>query len=185
MSYELSNLQTKLLDSRILDINGSVDGKMVLYVREALTILATMGSPPIEVRICSSGGGADAGLDIYDLLRLYKGKKTGIVFCYARSMAAIILQACDQRHCARHAVVLIHHVNVSEGNVKYLNLDFLNSKKKINELIKDMKRWQLRLYRILEECSGKPRKLIRQICSKDEDMSAEEARRLGLIDKII
>ena len=184
MPYQLSAIQAALLDKRTLDLNGRIEGDMVMYVREALMMLTGLGSPEIEVRISSSGGNCHAGFDIYDLLRLYKGKKTGVVVCYSRSMAVIILQACDIRCCARHAKILIHHPSARDNREEPLNIDFLSTEKSVRKLVSDMRRDQNRIYQVLKRC-GQTAKAIRRVCLKDEDMSAEEAKEFGLIDKII
>ena len=76
---ELDETQQKLLKSGIIDIGGSVDADMALYVREALLRLRAEGNPPVSLHITSSGGSVSIGLDIYDTIRLYLGQKTGIV----------------------------------------------------------------------------------------------------------
>ena len=55
-------------------------------------------------------------MDAYDMLKYYKGKKTGIVVGFAMSMAAILLQTCDERKAYRHAGILIHHI--AQGSVE-------------------------------------------------------------------
>ncbi len=178
--YSLSRVQADLLKKNIIDLQGDVDGDMVLYVHDALAELIAKGSPNIDVLISSGGGKVLAGLDICDLLRFYKGKKTGIILCYAKSMAAIILQVCDKRLCAKHARVLIHHINGGS-----FTLDQLRSKKTMKAIKRGMERDQAQLYSILAEKTGQSRKKIVKACRKDRDMSAREALKFGLIDEII
>lgn len=176
----LNSIQEKLLERHIIDLEGEVKDVMVIYVREAIMRLIADGSPPITVCLTSSGGSVDIGLDIYDFLRLYKGKKTGIVAGYSQSMAAIILQACDVRQCMRHSSVLIHHVQRRK-----VSLDDLRSPGKIKKVRDDLEKSQEKLYAILEKRTGKSRKEITDVCAKDTDMTSEEALAFGLIDEII
>lgn len=163
-----------------LYITSTVDGDLYTKVARAIAYLNTKSSPDIDVVIDSSGGSVDYGLDIYDVLRLYKGKKRGLVVCKAASMAAIILQVCDVRRCAQHAGVLIHHVSRRD-----VSLDELTSKRKLNALIDRLKLQQEKLYRILVEKTGKTRAQIVRACSKDEFMNPTQALDFGLIDEIV
>ncbi|MBU4082650.1 ATP-dependent Clp protease proteolytic subunit [Patescibacteria group bacterium] len=176
----LDETQLRLLEKGIVDLSGEVDGDMAQYVREAIIRLITKDSPEIKILITSSGGAVDIGLDIYDALHAYQGRKTGIVYGYARSMAAVILQACDERQCACHAHIMIHHIYH-----KNVSLDILRSAKKLKEIKSEMEESQNKIYRILSKRSGKNENEIREKCVKEQEMSSEKALEFGLIDKII
>jgi ATP-dependent Clp protease, protease subunit len=178
--YMLSEVQRGLIEQGIIDLSGDVDDEMADYVREALTILKAKGSPDITVEITSDGGDTDAGLNITDMLRLYSGKKSGKIIGFAHSMAAVILQVCDERLCARHATVMIHHLYHDE-----VSLDTMKSESRLKETIADMEKTQNRIYAIICDRTGKDRKTIRKKCKEERDMNAEEALNFGLIDKII
>jgi len=167
-------------DSPAIDISGEVNGEMLQYVRAAVMFLRSRGTPAVDVTISSPGGRVSEGLDIYDLLRLYPGKKVATVFDRAASMGALILQACDVRKCARHAGVLIHHISTSN-----VTLDVLRSPKKLAKLRDDMERDQNQLYKILSDKTGQPITTIRRECAKDRMMDADEALKFGLIDEIV
>ncbi len=177
---QLSDVQRGLLEKNTVDLQGEVDEQMVRYVREALLRLTVKGSPPITVFITSGGGSAGIGLDIYDDLMMYSGKKVGLVGGFARSMAAVILQACDLRLAMRNARLLIHHVSRRE-----VSLDVLRNAKKVEKLRQDVERRQSSIDRILAQRTGKTVLAIRKQCEKDEDMRSEEALRFHLIDKIV
>jgi len=168
-----------LLRERIVVLKGKVDGNMVMHTYRCLAILEGQGSPDIEVRIFTDGGSVRAGLDIYDAIRRYKGKKTGVVYAYARSMGAVILQACDERVCLPHASVLIHHVNTQS-----VSLDVLEDEERFSNLRSSMWNDQKAIYAILIERTGKGEEEIRDTCKKDKDMTATEALAFGLIDRI-
>lgn len=177
--YELSKVQADLLERGIVDLNGDIDAEMASYFRTCLTILKSKGSPDIIVEITSSGGFVGRGLDIFDMLRLYEGKKSGKVVGFAESMAAVVLQACDKRSCAKHAHILVHYIK------KDIGLDWLKDRKKLKKEIDDVQKDQNRIYEIFRNRTGKSISAIKKICRAAESMTAEEAKKFGLIDKII
>jgi ATP-dependent Clp protease protease subunit len=175
-----SKLQLDLIRERVVDMSGEVDGDMARYTREALLRLKAEGSPDVEIRITSGGGHVEYGLDIYDMIRLYKGKTRGVVFGPAASMAAIILQGCVHRCAAVHSHILIHHI--SRGQI---TLDDLRSTTRIAKIRAEMEKHQQRLYQILSERTGKSIPHIRKVCAKDKNMTPAEAKAFGLIDEIL
>jgi ATP-dependent Clp protease protease subunit len=179
MHKDIEKAIAALLAKNIILLEGKVCGDMVMSVYKSLVILEARGSPAVEIRIFTDGGSVRAGLDIYDALRRYAGKKTGVVYAYARSMGAIILQACEERVCLEHASVLIHHVNTQE-----ISLDVIEDPKRLVKLRESMWVNQKALYEILVNRTGKSEKEIRDTCKKDQDMNAEDALKFGLIDRI-
>lgn len=180
--YTLSDAQRSLLHSSTptIDIFDEVDEKMFLYVREAIMYLRARSCPDIHIVISSPGGHTDSGLDIYDLLRLYPGKKTAVIHDKAASMGAIILQACNVRQCAAHSSILIHHI--SRRNV---TLDTLRNKKLLEKMIEKMEENQHLQYKILSIRSGRTIAEIKRECAKNQFMSATQALAFGLIDEIV
>ena len=175
----LRETKQRLLDMDVLFIKGDVDGEQVHWVLDALTYLEAKGSPDIEVRIMSHGGDVSAGLDIYDFMVKYPGRKRGVVYSYAESMAAVILQACEERVALAHSTVLIHHINVSN-----LSLDVLRNKPRLQAEIDSMERDQEQIYAILAKKTSRKIRTIQQACKRDRPMSATEALAFGLIDNV-
>jgi len=170
----------KLLEKKVILLAGDVTTSMLLRVYESLITFELQGSPDIEIRIAHCDGGPIAqSLDIYDALRRYKGKKTGVVYAYARSMGVIILQACEKRVCLEHACVHIHHIIWPPTPH-----DVMRNPTRKGELDKDMDNTQDRVSLILKKRTGKSKKEIYYACKKSRDMSAEEALEFGLIDEI-
>ena len=176
----LSKFQLELLDKGILQLGGSVDEEMAMYVQESLLRLKARGSPAIEVRITSNGGSVSTSLNIYDMLRMYPGEKTGIVEGFARSMAAVVLQACEKRKALKHCKILIHHISKSS-----VSLDVVLDETKLRELRADLEKDQARIYTIFSEKTKKNAEDVKAKCAEDTDMTAEEAQSFGLIDEIL
>jgi ATP-dependent Clp protease protease subunit len=172
-------LQLLNAETPVIPIYEDIDWACYSRVRDSLTILAARQSPRIKLLIDSAGGGVAAGLSIYDALMSYSGGIDGFVIGRANSMAAILLQACKNRSCARHGSVLIHHV-ISEN----VSLDDLTSAARLQRLRRGAQEDQQRLYRILSSRTQKPVSEIRKTCRKDYAMTSEEALAFGLIDEI-
>lgn len=165
--------------TRVLFLGGEVDNQMANFAIDAINYLDAHGSPPLEVRIASPGGDVSAGLVIYDTLKRYSGKKTGVVYGMAFSMGAIILQACEERIALPNSQVLIHHIIARE-----ISLTVLRDRKMLSAFKKNMERDQQRLFCILEERSQLSLEKIDTVCAQDLPLDAEEALKLNLIDRI-
>jgi ATP-dependent Clp protease, protease subunit len=175
----MTDKRQKLLDKKIISIDGDINSEMASYVSEAIRELAIMDSPDIDIWINTSGGDVELGLYIYDMINTYKGKTHGKVISFARSMGVIILQACTTRESCNHANILIHHISRRQ-----VSMDVLQNPKRIKELLSKMKEPQERLYVILEQRTKKSRAEIIKACASDTDMSAVDAQKFGLIAKI-
>ena len=164
---------------KMLAIVGEINREKVNKILEEIAELKKQGCPEVVVLISSSGGEVESGFDLYDLLKLYPGKKIGLVWQQAKSSASFILQACDVRCATPHARILIHHI--SRRNI---SLDVLRNEKKIKEVILDLEKTQLLMYRVYAARTGKTISQIRKVCEKEIDMFPEEAKEFGLIDEI-
>jgi len=175
----MNEVQEKFLAKNILLLEGPIEPPRMEYMKEALAKLYLKGAPDITLLISSAGGEVPVGLDIFDALSLYPGKKTAIVTVYARSMAAIVLQACDRRLATQHADIMIHHVSRRQ-----VSLDVLRDRKKTLNLRAEMEKSQKKIYDILAKRTGKTIVEIREACKKEQDMSVDEAIAFGLIDSV-
>ena len=160
-------------------IDEDINIEMAKYVDEAIGHFSANGNPDIEVVITSNGGDVDLGLYVFDMIDTYRGKTHGRVASFARSMAAVILQACTTREAGRHSKILIHHITRRQ-----VSLDVLKDSTKLSGLVAGMEKTQDKLYRILESRTSRNRDEIIKACLPDTDMSAEEALVFGLISSI-
>lgn len=176
----MNDTQKRFLDARMILISGEVDSAMARYVEEAIGHFSTLGNPDVDVIIQTNGGDVDIGLHIFDAIDTYRGRTRGVVASFARSMGAVILQACTTREAGKHAKILVHHV--SRKNV---SLDTLTDPQKLADLAANMARTQEKMYLILEAATGRSREEIIAACLPDADMTADEALVFGLIGKIV
>jgi ATP-dependent Clp protease protease subunit len=170
--------KTELLKKRTIYLEGEVTSKMVKEIGASILWLNGQDdTSEITLYIRSSGGNVPAGLDIYDIVKHSKAPVTGIVFSYANSMAAIILQACKIRKALKHSQIVIHNIEIKEEWHKF--------EEDLEKTSRDTKRDQQHIYEILSERTGKNIGEVKQACRERKIMTAEEAKEFGLIDEII
>ena len=169
----------RLLDQNIIMMRGDFDDTMFFYVSESIARLVARGAPPITVIITSNGGDIDIGMQIYDLIRMYPGQTTGIVYGWARSAAAIIIQACNKRQMTPASYIQIHPL-VS----KPLSLAVLTDTAKMEEIIGKLEKLQKRITAIFSNRSGKEEAEIWDLMLREVDLNAQSAFAHGLIDGI-
>ena len=165
----------------VITIYGTINEMMVAKVRDMLAVARANNVEELEVQIQSRGGNVAAGLEIYDLLRVAPVKKrTGIVFGYAHSMGAVILQACEVREAPRHARILIHHISISERT----SLHVLRDPEKLRKKIAESEVTQNHINQILSKRTKRSVEEIEVELEKDAEMTTSEAIAFGLIDTI-
>ena len=111
------------MKKKVIDLQGSVDEEMVDYVRCALLYFVTVGNPDITVRVQSTGGCVQSGLDIYHCLVHYPGFVTGSIDGFCNSMASVILQACDHRVITPSGTMHPHNVRFHPDDIDIELLD--------------------------------------------------------------
>jgi ATP-dependent protease ClpP protease subunit len=168
-----------LAKAKVFVIDGEINLKTLELTKSIASRLLVAGAPDVAVIIDSKGGGVDAGLDIFDILDTYPGHKTAIVYGRASSIAAVILQACDQRLCAQHATILIHdgHDDIS--------LTIARHPCKFAKWLKNSEKTQTKIYRILSERTGLSINKIRALSERDKHLNPMEALKHKLVDRIL
>lgn len=106
------DLFSKLLEERIIRLDGQVDGGMAAVFQAAVMLLTSDNNPkkdqPIQVIINSPGGSVFDGLAMYDLMRSVDVEIQTVVSGMAASMGSILLCAGDKRAATPSAQVMIH-----------------------------------------------------------------------------
>ncbi len=178
----VTDIYEKLLELPVprIILSGEVDLSMYSRVSSSLAYLTAKGSPDIEIVFNSIGGNTTHGLNIYDALRLYLGKKKGIVLSKASSIAAIILLACDERECAANAYILIHN-----GDCDISMNTLLFDDDALEKFRSNRRGVVSTLHKIIANRTGKSEAEIYDACKLNQSMTPEEALDFGLIDKII
>lgn len=174
-------IERELLQRGVILIYDDITESAFEKLRRQLLYFETIGNPDIEIRFDSGGGESLLGNLMYDLIRLYKGKTTGVVTREAMSMASVILQGCTTRKIYRHAWLHIHTLRTFDN----LSLTELSDEEDFKDLMLGLKKGT---DIIIENYLGRvkiAREAIRKLMDEDRHMFAAEALAGGFVDEII
>lgn len=169
----------KLMETRSIVISGSVDGKLADKVVKQLLLLE-QADPEAEIKIMinSPGGEIYSGLAIFDMARFVSCPITTIVMGLAASMGSVLSLVGDdgKRFALPNARILIHQPLLMGAEGSATDLEIQSKQMiKTRKLLADM----------YAEKTGKTTNQILKDLDRDNWMTAEEALKYGLIDKII
>ena len=172
------DIYSRLLKDRIIFIGDVITPPMANSVVAQLLFLDSQDDKrPIKLYINSPGGSVTDGLAIYDTMQHVKATVSTICVGFAASMGAILLSggAKGHRYALPNAEILIHQVlGGAQGQASDIKI-------RAEHIIK----LKDRLNRILSKTTGQPYAKIEKDTDRDFHMSAEEAMKYGIIDKII
>lgn len=174
-------LDISLTNKGIIILEDEVNGKSTLsYVRKSLFEAATNGCKQISLYINSYGGPVVDFLSVHDtiiLIRKYCGIEINtIVNGCAASGAALVLQAGSKRFATPNSVVLLHEMQSHmSGNSTKID-ELKNQSQKLESIA--FKIWANKMGISIKE-------LKEMLANKDVMFDAKQAKKAGLIDKII
>lgn len=164
--------------TRTVWLEGDVDEQMLSLTVKALHLFR---GKPIHFYLSSGGGEETAGLAIYDLISRHRGHTTITVLGSAESMAAIILQAARVRQITRNSYLMIHQGEISPPE---------SSKKNVRAFLKISDHQDdvcdaIVLQRIQRKYPKYSWSKFREETSNDTYFTAEQAKKWGLVDRIV
>ena len=172
------DIYSRLLLDRIVFISGEVTDEMANAVCAQLLFLQSQDSKKeISVYINSPGGSVTAGLAIYDTMQFVKCPVATYCIGQAASMGAILLTAGEKgrRFALPNSRIMIHQPwGGAEGKASDIEIT-----------AKEILRLKARLNEILARHSGRKLQDVERDTDRDYFMSAEEACKWGLIDKVV
>lgn len=172
------DIYSRLLRERIIFLGSTInDGVANTIIAQLLFLESQDPEKDIKLYINSPGGSVTAGLAIYDTMQYIKPPVSTICVGIAASMAATLLAsgAPEKRFTLPNAEIMIHQVM---GGVEGQAVDIKIAAEHILR-VKD------RLNRILVKHTNQPLQKIENDTDRDHFMTAEEARKYGIVDKII
>jgi len=172
------DIYSRLLKERIIFLGGPIDDDVAnLIIAQLLFLQSESAKDDIKFYINSPGGSVTATLAIFDTMKHIKPDVSTVCVGQAASGGAILLAGgtAGKRFSLKNSRVMIHQpLGGVEGQATDIQIhaeEIIKIKDKLNE--------------ILATETGKAKKQIEADTERDRFMTAEEARKYGLIDKVI
>ena len=172
------DIYSRLLKDRIIFIGSAVDDVVSnLVVAQLLFLQMEDPDKDINIYVNSPGGSITAGLAIYDTMQFVKCDVNTYCIGQAASMGAILLAAGTKgkRFALPHARIMIHQ---PWGGTQGAATD-------IQIQAKEILRVKERINKILADHTGQKLATIEKDSDRDFFMSADEARKYGLVDEVV
>ena len=171
------DIYSRLLNDRIIFLGGVIDDTVANVVIAQLLFLESADSKKdIYLYINSPGGSVTSAMAIYDTINHISADVSTICVGIAASAAAFLLSSGTKgkRYILPNAEVMIHQVlGAAEGQASDIEITakhILKTKENLNK--------------ILAKNTGKTYEQVEKDSDRDYYMSADEAKKYGLVDEI-
>jgi len=172
------DIYSRLLKERIIFLGEPIDDNIAnIIIAQFLFLEAEDTKKEIKMYINSPGGSVTAAMAIYDTMQYVKCDVATICIGQAASAAAILLASgkSGKRYSLPNSRVLIHQVmGGAEGQASDIAIQ-----------TKEMMRIKNQVDKILSSHTGQKISKIERDTDRDFFMTAEEAKKYGIVDKII
>jgi len=178
MGERAYDIYSRLLKERIIFLGGGVNDEVAnLVIAQMLFLQSEDPKKDISLYINSPGGVVTAGLAIVDTMRHIQPAVSTVCVGMAASMGAVLLAAGEKgkRFILPNAEVMIHQPS---GGAEGMASDIEITAKQILKI-------RERLNKLLADMTGQTLKKIEEDADRDYFMSAEEALKYGIVDKIL
>ncbi len=172
------DIYSRLLKERVVFMVGPVDDHMAnIIVAQLLFLESENPEKDISLYVNSPGGNVSSGLAVYDTMQFIRPDVSTVCIGQAASMGAVILAGGekDKRHALPHSRVMIHQpMGGSQGQASDIEIhtrEILGVRERLNQ--------------ILSHHTGQSLKTIKNDTDRDNFMSAEDARKYGIIDSVL
>lgn len=178
MGERAYDIYSRLLKERIVFLSGAIDDDTAnIVIAQLLFLESEDPKKDIKLYIHSPGGSVSAGLAIYDTMNHIKPDVMTICVGMAASMAAVLLSSGTKgkRFALPNAEVMIHQVmGGAEGQASDIAIS-----------AKHILRTKENLNKILSKNTGKPVDQVEKDSDRDNYMTADEAKKYGLVDEVM
>lgn len=172
------DIYSRLLKDRIIFLGEPINDHVAnIVIAQLLFLDAENKDKDIKFYINTPGGSVTSGMAIYDTMQYIKSDVSTICIGLAASMGAVLLAAGakNKRFALPNSEIMIHQVmggfEGQASDIKIRSEHILKIKDKLN--------------RILAEHTGQSMAKVEKDTDRDRFMGAEEAKKYGIIDKII
>jgi ATP-dependent Clp protease protease subunit len=173
------DIYSRLLREGIIFLGGPIDDDSANIVIAQLLFLQSEDSKKdIKLYINSPGGSVTSSLAIIDTMNHIKNDVSTVCVGLAASGGALLLSAGKKgkRFSLPNSEIMIHQPHISGVGGQTSDIEIT---------AKNMIKSRERLNKMLAENTGQPLAKIQKDVDRDYYMSAEEAKKYGLIDKIL
>jgi len=171
------DIYSRLLKERIVFLGGPIDDDVAnLVIAQLLFLEAEDPKKDIQIYVNSPGGSVTSTLAMLDTMNHIKPDVATVCVGIAASGAAVILAggAKGKRHVLPNAEVMIHQPwGGAQGQASDIEIN-----------AKHIVATRDRLNKILAKSTGQPLERIEKDVDRDFYMTAEEAKKYGLVDQI-
>ena len=174
-SYDIFS---RLLKERIIFLTGEVnDAVSSIICAQFLFLESEDPKKDIFLYINSQGGVVSSGLAIYDTIQYIRPDVSTVCVGQAASMGSLLLASGKKgkRYCLPHSRIMTHQpsggVQGQATDIEIHAKEILNLKKKLNL--------------IYEKHTGQSLASIEKMMERDNFMSADEAKKIGIVDKVV
>jgi ATP-dependent Clp protease protease subunit len=179
MGERAYDIYSRLLKDRIIFLGEPIDDHVAnTIIAQLLFLQAEDSKEDIKIYINSPGGSVTAALALYDTMQFVKPDIMTVCMGQAASAAAVLLAAGTKgkRYALPNSRIMIHQLWV-EG--------IGGQQTEIAIAAKEITRMKTLLNEILAKHTGQGIKKIDADTERDNFMTADDAKKYGLIDKII
>jgi len=169
---------SRLLKERIIFIGSPIDDAVAsLVIAQLLFLEAEDPEKDISLYLNTPGGYVSSGLAIYDTMQYVRPDIATICMGQASSMGALLLAAGTKgkRSALPHARIMIHQpLGGAQGqatDIEIATREILTLREKLNQILADH--------------TGQSIEKIAQDTDRNFFMSADEAKKYGLIDDVM
>jgi len=178
MNVAQMDVFSRLMMDRIIFLGVPIDDDVSNIIEAQLLFLeSTDPAKDIQIYMNTPGGAVHSGLGIYDTMQYISPDIATICTGMAASMGAVLLAAgtTGKRSALTHSRIMIHQ---PMGGAQGQAADIEITAREILKLKKE-------LYEILAKHSGNTFKKIEKDSDRDYWMTAEEAKKYGMIDEVL
>ena len=169
---------SRLLKERIIFVTGVIEDHMASLITAQLLFLeAENPKKEISMYINSPGGVVTSGMGIYDTMQFVRPPVATLCMGQAASMASLLLCAGEKgmRYALPNARVMLHQP--SGG--------FQGQASDIERHAEDIIKMKRRLNEAYVHHTGQDYETVEKTLDRDYFLSAEDARKFGIVDEVI
>ena len=172
------DIYSRLLKERIIFLTGEVhDYVSALICAQLLFLESENPKKDIAFYINSPGGVVTSGMAMYDTMQYIRAPVSTVCIGQAASMGSLLLASGEsgKRFALPNARIMVHQPSGgAQGQASDIEIQ-----------AKEILRLRTRLNEIYVKHTGQKMAAIEKAMDRDNFMSAEEAKKFGLIDEVV